>query len=1107
MATVHRSCEVGFAALRGKCFRRLTGLAVLIGAVLTYSAGATAAAPALRIDTLANTTAVPGGAFTYRVQILNVGDALAKGFVIPIVVTASLPPGMTGVAAGGAGGGFACTAGDGVSPVAGASTITCIDHLGIGSGNKELVDFTVAVDPGASGVLTSAFSLSGGGSAPRSTVDPTRIGSPLPFGVDAFDAQVAADSAGNPLTQAGGRPYSASTTIDFNTLENPILDAVPNAGVGFPPEPAKDVVVDLPPGFVGNPTVVGQCTAVELANGGSLSSRPLCPTNSQVGTTLLRVNTGSSAVIGPVSVYNMVPQPTAPARFGFSVFGTVVTFDVRLRTGGDYGLSAHVRNISEGLALAGTTLTLWGVPSDPSHDAERQCPGQAEPSVGGPRCSSGAARAAFLRNPTSCTAPAGSPVTDGLVTGLHIDSWIHPGRQAADGTPDLSDPAWTSRDLVSHLPPAYPFASGDWGPHQLPTGCDQVPFDPALHGQPTSPAMADTPSAFAFDLMLPQNDNPDAIGEGDLKKAVVTLPEGVRVSPASADGLQGCTPAEIGLRSAADPSCPDASKLGSLTLETPLLDDPLTGSIYIATPHDNPFDSLIAVYLVAKGSGLTIKVAGKADINPATGQITTTFNDNPQAPFSRLHLEFKSGPRAPLVTPKQCGTYTTHAVLTSWSGKMVESDSSFTIDKNSDGGPCAPSGFSPGFVAGTQDPVAGADSPFLLSLTRGDKDQELSSLKVDMPTGLLGRIASTVLCPEAAANAGTCTDGSKIGDVTVGAGAGSNPFYISTGRAYITGPFEGAPFGLSIVVPAVAGPFDLGNVVVRSAIFVNRHNAALRVVSDALPTILEGIPLDVRDVRVLVDRKHFFLNPTSCAPKRIRATVGSTQGAVAHVSSRFRATDCVGLPLSPKLVISVGAKGRTSAGHSTPLTTTLTQPPGQTNLRSVSVALPGTLNALLPVINRACKLAEFEAGKCTSKARVGSAVAVTPLLRDPLRGSAYFVKNPARILPDLMIGLRGQISFDLVGKVSIPGGKRLATTFDAIPDAPIKKFTLRLVAGGNGPLGIARNLCTPRGRAALATIGMRGQSNRLVRVRERLHIVGCPKAAHGRSRGGRRHRG
>jgi hypothetical protein len=663
---------------------------------------------------------------------------------------------------------------------------------------------------------------------------------------------------------------------------------------------------------------------------------------------------------------------------------------------------------------------------------------------------------------------------------LHIDSWVNPG-------------VFQDATVLSHLPPAYPAAPEDRGPDQGTTGCDNVPFSPTFTGVAASPTRAGEPSGFTVDIDVPQSDDPTGIGEGDIKKVVSTLPAGMSVSPSAADGLGACSEAQVGLHSTADASCPDNSKVGSLSITTPLLDTPLTGSIYLATPHANPFNSLIALYLVAKGSGVIIKLAGEVQADPNTGQLTATFDNQPQAPLSKLHLSFDGGPRASLVAPQHCGTYTTKTQLTSWSGASVESDSSFDVSADGHGAPCPPPTFSPKLVAGTQNPIAGKTSPFVLSLTRTDQDQNFSTLSVNTPTGLLGKIKNTVLCSDAAANAGTCGDGSKVGTVSTGAGPGPNPFYITNGRAYITGPYKGAPYGLSIVVPAVAGPFDLGNVVVRAAIFVDRNTAGLRVDSDRLPTILQGIPLDVRDVRVAIDKPDFIVNPTSCAQKHVLATVGSTEGMFAHVGSRFEVADCAALRLAPKFTMTVGAKHRTRAGVSTPLTTTITQTPGQSNLRSVKVTLPTSLDALLPVVNRACSLADFQAGHCTNRTRVGSAVAVTPLLKDPLRGSVYFVKNPKRILPDLMVALRGEVSLDLTGKVSIPGGKRLATTFDTIPDAAITKFTLRIVAGTNGPVGITTNLCSARARRAAAAISIRGQNGRRLTIHPRPHVNGCPK--------------
>jgi hypothetical protein len=1074
-------------------------VAVALSVVATgLFAGPASAQPVWRINSVANTTVAPGGTFNYLVEIANVGDSDANPSGHPITFTATMPSGVSATDFGDFAAtfhGWNCSATTfGVS----GGTVTCTNATDIfrtaqdSNGlNYDIVRIGATTDAATpSGTVRAAsFRVTGATAALATTVDPTTVtDAPPHFGVDAFDGQVTSDVAGDPATQAGGHPYEASTSIDFDTMTNP----APLIGDLWPVQPAKDIVVDLPPGFVGNPTTVAQCSLADLSNSAGIEALPLCPESSQVGTTTVRLNTGGSAseIYGPLPVFNLVPAPNAPASFGFNIAGTVVTLDATLRSFSDYGLTAHVRYVPEGLAIAGTSLTLWGVPSDSSHDAERACRGQDAPWLGGPSCLSQASKKAFLRNPTACTATG-----VGLLTGLHIDAWNAPGRVDANGAPDLNDPNWQSSSFVSHLLPAYPSPPSAWGAPQGPTGCDKVPFDPTLEASPTSPPVAGEPAGFAFDLSMPQSDDPNAIDEGDIKKVVVSFPQGMRVSPSAADGLAGCSPAQIGLHSTADPTCPDASKIGSLTIKTPLLNEPLTGSVYLATPNDNPFGSLVAVYLVAKGPGdVIVKLAGKSELDPNTGQLTVTVDNNPQAPISSLHLELHDGPRAPLVAPSACGTYTTHTELTSWSGKVADSDSSFTVSGDGAGGPCAPaSQFAPGFTAGTSNPVAGAESPLLVRLTRTDRDQELSGLTVYTPTGLTGRIANVPLCPENLAVSGACDASSQIGTATVGAGAGPDPFYIQAGRVYLTGPYKGAPYGLDVVVPAVAGPFDLGNVVVRSKIDVDPHTAQLSVATDPLPTILQGIPLDVRDIRVAIDRPHFMLNPTSCAEKHVLGTVVSTAGASAQVSSRFQVGNCGDLALTPKLTLTVGARGRTKNGVSTPLSAKLTQPPGQSNLRAVKVTLPGTLNALLPVVNRACSLADYDAGHCTSKARVGSAVAVTPILSTPLRGSAYFVKNPARVLPDLMVALRGAVSIDLTGKVSIPGGKRLATNFDTIPDEPITSFTLNLVAGKNGPVGVVSNLCTAKAKKVPATLGIRGQNGRVLNINQPVRILGCPK--------------
>jgi hypothetical protein len=918
------------------------------------------------------------------------------------------------------------------------------------------------------------------------------------FGISAVDGQVT-DAAGNPYTQAGGHPAAISVQMELNhQLDTDPLDFFVGFGGGQVPDGGnpRDILTTLPPGLIGNPTAVPKCTAAQLAGGGTdnsfgIGTAPTCPIDSQVGVVTLETSMSNPFGIlwqGTFPLYNMVARPTVPGSFGFQAAGAPIMLDATLRSDGDYGLTVGSRNIPETLRLWGLTATFWGVPADPSHDAQR-CDLGGFGFVFEQGCGptpAGLPPVAFLRLPTRCT-PSGV----GLQTTFSVDTWENPG-------------VFTSGSFFTHLPPNFPDPAAP-GPQQGPTGCDVVPFDPTLTATPTTPARASTPSAFRFELKMPQSNDPAGISEGDLKKVVVTLPEGVRVSPSSADGLGACTSKQIGLLGTgfpdpnpirfdmSDPSCPANAKLGTVQLETPLLDQPLTGSVYLAAPFDNPFHTLLAIYLVVKGQGVVLKLPGKITTDPISGRITTTFDNNPQTPFTDLQLDFDGGPRAALVTPPACGTYTTHAVLTSWSGAEVNSDSSFTLAQGPNGAPCAPRGFSPSFKAGPQVPDANATGKLGLEVSRSDSDQELGTIAVNLPHVLLGIAAAPVLCPDGPANAGTCPDGSQIGSVAVGAGAGSNPFWITNGRAYFTGPYKGAPFGLSIVVPAVAGPFDLGNVVVRSRILVNPHTAALTVISDPLPTILQGIRLDVRDVRVEVDRPGFMLNGTNCDTHQVEGTLTSVDGVVAHRGWRFQLTGCDQLPFAPKMTLTVGGRGHTRAGVSTPFTTTLSQSQDQAHVASVAVTLPTTLNALLPVLNRACSQAQFAAGQCGG-ARAGSVVAVTRLLRDPLRGSAYFVRNPHRILPDLVLALRGQVALDLVGRVGVnPRTNQLTTRFSGLPDAQIEKFALRLVAGANGPLGTTANLCSAKARRATASIGFRAQNGATLNVRERLRVLGCPR--------------
>ncbi len=1015
------------------------------------------------VSSVANSSVAPGGSVEFVVAVTNLGDVATDGS--DVTFTASFPTGLVPVSSS-----------SNSMPPCGilAQVLTCSGPVNVDVHGDLVVNIVADVALDASGVQSVLFDVSGGGAlAGVQSADPVLVSSvEPPFGIDAFDA-VALDEVGDEVTQSGGHPDVLLTAIDFNTRTEPII------GPRYPVEDVKDVTVDLPPGLVGSVAGLGECTIRELANGEvATDPRPLCPPTSQVGILTYRVDHGTGDF---VAVYNMAPPPGVPARFGINIAGTIVVLDAELVRSGGYHLRVRASDIPQGLAVTGNSFVFWGVPADRSHDSQRSCAGEVLPSVGGPTCESGADLKAFFRNPTSCTNEQGLPLT------VAADSWQNPGQ-------------FVQRTILTHDLPGYPFAPIDWGLEQGATGCETVPFDPRLVAQPLEGAKAGSPAAFSFDLSIPQDDEPGSTAQSDLRKAVVTLPAGVRVNPSSADGLAACSPGQIALETSELPACPDASKLGTVTIDTPLIDDKVTGHVYLATPFANPFGSLVAVYIVASARGVVIKLPGSVVLDPNSGQIRATFDDNPQLPFDRLHVEFFGGGRAALTIPNRCGTYTTHAEFTGWNGRTVSSDSSFAVAENAKGRPCPPK-FSPGFRAETESNTAGSASSFLLRFTREDDDQAFSGLTVNLPRGLTGKIASADQCSDTQARSDTCPTNAKIGDVTVGAGAGSNPFFIQTGRAYLTGPYRGAPFGVAIVVPAVAGPFDLGKVTVRSALFVDPYDATVRIVSDPFPTILQGIPLDVRNVRVSVNKPGFFLNPTSCAEKRITGTLTSTEGARANVSNRFQAAECASLRFKPRMVMRVGGRGHTRRNQTSPFTTRLTMPQrNQANIRFVRVTLPTTVNGRLNTINDACTRAEFESdlSRC-AHAKAGTATADTPLLNEPLKGTAYFVKN-GHPIPDLFIALRGEVDFNLVGQITIPDGKRLRTTFATAPDVPIRSFTLRLLGGRNtASIGAVRNLCSRASRRQKAEVDYIGHNGKVRQVDQALKVAGC-----GRSH--RRHR-
>lgn len=866
---------------------------------------------------------------------------------------------------------------------------------------------------------------------------------------------------GETETQAASHPYIFGNTVKFAAK-----------GDGMPVEDLKNVVADLPPGLVGNPRLIPTCTEELLA-----LPQVACPLASQVGTIVLETK---SSPFERQPVFNMVAPKGKVAQFGFVISGVLVHVNATVTAEGPEGY--HVRavfpEISQGLPITGSTFELWGVPGDASHDAQRPfylCPFPTEEG----KCSAekaGIKRVPFLSLPSNCSAGA-------LTFDIEAESWQDPG---------IFDSASFSK-----------YNNGD--PAQI-TGCDKVPFDAALSVSPES-TEAETPTGVDVELTMPQPQNPDGLSTGYLKRAEVTFPEGMSVNPASADGQAGCAPGQIGLGSDAAAACPDAAKIGSVEIETPVLEESLHGSIYLATPGTNPFGSLLALYIVAEGNGVRVKLPGKVTPDPQSGRLVASFDDNPQLPFSALRMHLKGGNRAALVTPRQCGTYTTTASFSPWSAsdpdapraeEIVTSTSSFTIDRGPGGGACPPAdSLGAGFDAGTVDPLAGAYSPLVIKATRGDGSQPFTGLEVDLPQGLLGKLAGIPYCPEASLAAAesktglaelaspSCPGASKVGMVRIGAGAGTSPLSVA-GAAYLAGPYKGAPLSLAVVTPAVAGPFDLGTVVVRNALHIDPVTAQLHATSDPIPTILQGIPLKIRSIYINVDRDRFTLNPTSCEPMTLSGALLSGSASLA-VSNPFKAAACSGLDFKPKLALRLsGAPPR--RGGFPKLTATLTMPEGDANIRKAVVTMPETQFLENAHIRTVCTRVQYAADNCPKGSVYGYAKAWTPLLDEPLRGPVY-LRSSNHPLPDLVASLDGQIHIDLAGRIDSVDA-RLRSTFWAVPDAPVSKFRLTMLGGRKGLLVNNTNLCaaTPRADARFT-----GHNGKVTGNSPKVKVTGCGK--------------
>jgi Domain of unknown function DUF11 len=1005
----------------------------------------------------------------YQLTVTNTGSKPTDGS--PIVVSDELPRGLTPT-------GLEGVLDEPSSPTSlscETATATCTYSAPLQPGQQLTVAVELTVAPGTVGPVTNSAFVSGGGASSASANVATAIGTAAeslaePFGL----AAVAAEATGlDGLTDAQAGDHSYETTVSFslNTADTNQFKIGYEAAGGFAGLAAhtKDVVVDVPPGFVGDPGVVEKCPQYDV-------TAEICPSSTQIGYARISASVrtlkpeDSSGEVFPV--YNVVPDKGYPAEFVILIQGIHVSVPlyVSVTPDSNYGVRVITPGIPEVGSPVDVAVTFFGTPAtDPNVRNEYR------------KAVTGASPVAFLDNPVDCsTAPQ--------VTTVSVDSWQRPGPYLPDGQPNLADPRWVSRSTT-----------------QFPslTGCELLQFNPSLTVAPDT-TRADEPAGTTVDLNIPQAPQQfPALITPEFKNTTVTLPSGLSISPSAGDGLAGCSDAQIDLGSAGLGSCPAGSQIGTVKITTPLLPEPLEGQVSLGTPNCDPCSNADAsdgnmyrLFLQFEGAGVVVKLEGHIYANTSTGQLTTTFKDTPQLPVSQVQLHFNSGLRASLATPQSCGAFTSTADMTPYSSPVTPDatpSSQFSVDWDGNGGACpAVWPFNPSFNAGTSNPNAGQLSPLTVTFNREDREQDFSQIKVITPPGLLGSLSGVPLCGEPQADLGTCSASSRIGEMTVAAGPGSHPYY-QKGQVYLTGPYKGAPFGLSIVVPTHAGPFNLGNVVVRARIDVDPETTALTVTTDPLPQILDGIPLRLRTTNVTINRPGFIFNPTDCAQLHITATISGSQGTQTEDSAPFAVSGCAGLPFGPKF--SVATSGKTSKANGASLDAKLVFPSGpQSNIARVKVELPKQLPSRLTTLQKACPDSVFAANPagCPAASVIGAVQALTPILPVKLVGPVYFVSHGGAAFPNLVAVLQGYgVRVNLVGETFISKAGITSSTFTNVPDVPVSSFELFLPEGPFSALAANGNLC--KDKLAMPTL-FTAQDGAQLKQNTPIQVTGCAKA-------------
>ncbi len=926
-------------------------------------------------------------------------------------------------------------------------------------------------------------------------VAPTAAGA---FGVNRWEAGTCKEKACNSegkdpaaefYTQAAGHPDFGITDFAFAYAKetNALAEEVRT-----PEGHVRDARVDLPPGLAVDPEAVTACKKAQIE---ALE----CPESSQVGedeaqgTAELALGVRKT-VTESFPVYALEPRPGEPARFGVEVKSATLALaegisGTKLQTAiylegaiswhheaetaesagvptGDYHEFFEIHNIPTQPELIESRLIFWGVPQEHTHTGEA------------PR--------AFITMPSSQSVCA-NPST----TYLHVDSYENAGAflkyadetRLQDGTPVVA------------------------------SGCDALTFhEPSLSLAPET-SRSDQPDGATVDLHIAQSiSEPAKPGPPDLQSAEVSLPEGMTLNAAAAQGLEGCTDPQIKLGTDEKIECPSGSEIGAVAVNAPgIPNGSLAGKVYLGSPEPGGAESgeEFRVFLAAEAPryGVGLRIEGHVKANAQTGRLTALFADDPQVPFEDFALTFRGGSRAPLANPLRCGLAEPAAALTPYSGQPPQAAAThgFTVDADGHGGACsAPLPLAPTQTTPPQSPAsAGAYSPFTLQLARGEGQQYLSKVQTTLPAGLLGAIPSVPLCAQAPADAGTCPAASEIGSVSVSAGAGPEP-YAFAGKVFLTGPYGGAPYGLSIVVPAIAGPYNFGQVVTRASIGVGLYSARA-IVTAVLPRIVEGVPLRLRSLSVTVNRHNFLFNPTNCSPLGTDSLLGGFlpgESALAEqsISSPFQVGECNKLAFAPKLTAATGK--RVSRVNGASLQVKVVQGAHQANIREVIASLPKRLAARITTLRKACPAASFEIGSppapppggCGTEARVGSATVTTPVLPAPLSGPAYLVSHGGAAYPDLDVILSGDdgVEVVLVGHTHIASTGILSSAFETLPDVPIDSFALSLPAGPHSVLTDNRNGTLCGARLTMPTTIVAQSGARLVQM-TKIAVGGCPR--------------